>query len=1126
LRRALPLLICCAALVAALPAAAQPAPVQRGLGGRTLPRLRAGTILQLRGSRLVRVIADLPLPPLAARFGRGLYTAGASRRLDVNSASSRAYVRRIDEEQARVAAALRRAIPQVRIGRRFQVILDALTISLPPSQLPALVRQPSITHVYPTVAYTLALDHSPSVIGADVLHATTGADGTGIKIAVVDDGIDQTNPFFDPKGFSYPPGFPKGETKSTTPKVIVARVFPGPNSGAPGRLTVDPASSFHGTHVAGIAAGDSGTTAPAGSDHPEVTGLSGVAPRAWLGNYRVFTVPTPIGHVADTPEIIAAFESAVDDGMNVINFSGGGPQIDPANDALVEAIHNVAAAGVVPVIAAGNDRDDFGNGSVGSPGTAPDAISVAAVSNTHVFAPALTVTAPGAPSMLAGIPFIGANATPAPVAWSTGDQTLVDVGSIVGTDGRPVDPHLCGPPGNLASTRGTLPAGSLAGTIALVERGLCPFTGKAEQAKAAGAIGVIVSDNRQGEANGIPVRLALPGGMIANLDGDDLRAYMTGHGGRTTIRVGSNVLELETGRSGVITSFSSSGPTAFGHDLKPDVSAPGGQILSATLPNTNASRFAVFDGTSMATPHVAGSAALLLQLHPSWTPAEVKSALVATAGPAWGNTARTQEAPVTLEGGGLVSLPAAADPQLFTDPVSLSFEDLSVIHGAASRALLVRLTDAGDGAGSWQVQLEPQAATAGASLDVTGVIALPPGGEVDLPVVARASADATQGEDYGFVVLRKAAITRRIPYFFLVDRPALASAPVLTLKKTQSGDTRLGVDRVDAYRYPVAPFGNAPDAPPMVEDGAETVYRTEINEPAANAGVSIVSETHGARIDPWYLGAEDENTVQGYAGTPIDVNALTYDYLDAVSAAGSSFPRQQTFYVAVDSGRAAFTGTRLAGHYVLRSWVNDVTPPTVKLLTTTVSGGHPTIVLETRDAQSGVDPLSLTIGYRGILVGATTYDPDTGLAVIPLPANAPALEPATVRLSLVSSDYQEAKNVDTVGTAIMPNTRTASVRLHVVAGTAVDWLLPASGACVAKQQRLAVAASSTRGVKQVRFTIDGKRATVVRNGETGLWETTLSTAGLRRGKHTIEAVALDGAGRTTSARRIVKLCQP
>jgi len=1121
----IPLLACCAALVTSLPAAAQPVPVQRTLGERTLPRVRAGVIRLSSPSGRVRVIADLPLPPLAARFGRGLYTAVARSKLDVGSAASRAYLRQIDEQQSRVAAALRRAIPQARIGRRFQVILDALTVSLPASKLPALLRQPSVTRVYPSVTYTLALDHSPSVIGADVLHATTGSDGTGVKIAIVDDGIDQTNPFFNPAGFSYPAGFPKGARKWTTAKVIVAKVFPGPNSGAPGRLAVDPASSFHGTHVAGIAAGDSGTTAPAGSDHPKVTGLSGVAPRAWLGNYRVFTVPTPIGHVANTPEIIAAFEAAVKDGMDVINFSGGGPQIDPANDALIEAIHNVAAAGVVPVIAAGNDRDDFGTGSAGSPGTAPDAISVAAVSNTHVFAPALTVTAPDASNVLQAIPFIGAASTAAPSSWGSHDQTLVDVGAIAGTDGKPVERHLCGPPGNLASPEGTLPPHSLDGTIALAVRGLCPFVVKADQAKAAGAIGLILSDNREGEANGIPVRMSLPGGMIANLDGDHLRAYMAAHGGRTTIRVGADPLEIETGRSGVITSFSSAGPTAFGHDLKPDVAAPGGQILSATLPNTNASRFAVFDGTSMATPHVAGSAALLLQLHPAWTPAEVKSALVSTAGPAWADTARTQEAPVTLEGGGLVSLPAAADPQLFTDPVSLSFEDLSVLYGAASRALLVRLTDAGDGAGTWQVELAPQATTAGASLTVTGTIDVPPGGEVDLPVVAGASAGAVQGEDYGFVVLRKAGVTRRVPYFFLVDRPALAGAHVLPLKKAQSGDTRTGTDRVDAYRYPVAPFGNAPDAPPMIEDGAETVYVTEINEPAANAGVSVVVETSGARIDPWYLSAEDESTVQGFAGTPDDVNALTYDYLVPVSAAGVSFPRQQTFYVSVDSGRDRFTNRSYAGRYVLRSWVNDVTPPTVKLLTTRVSAGRPTIVLQTLDSQSGVDPLSVTIGYRRILVGAASYDPLTGIAVIPLPLTAPLLKPGTASIRMVSSDFEEAKNIETVGTSIMPNTRTASATLHVVAGTAVDWLVPAAGACLAKQQRLVVAASSTRQVREVRFSIDGKQAAVVRKGVAGLWGTTVGTAALRHGRHALVAVAVDRTGRSASERRIVSTCR-
>ena len=178
--------------------------------------------------------------------------------------------------------------------------------------------------------------------------------------------------------------------------MIVARSFVGTGADDKTRLALDPDASFHGTHVAGIAAGNAGTTAPAGADHPETPGLSGVAPRAQIGNYRVFNVPTPAGHVGNTPEIVAAFEAAVRDGMDVINFSGGGPQVDPASDAIIEAVRNVAAAGVVPVISAGNDRDDYGLGQAGSPGTAPDAISVAAVSNAHVYGPALTVTAPGA----------------------------------------------------------------------------------------------------------------------------------------------------------------------------------------------------------------------------------------------------------------------------------------------------------------------------------------------------------------------------------------------------------------------------------------------------------------------------------------------------------------------------------------------------------------------------------------------------------------------------------------------------------------------------------------------------------------------------------------------------------
>ena len=286
-----------------------------------------------------------------------------------------------------------------------------------------------------------------------------------MKIAVVDDGLDQTNPFFDPAGFSYPAGFPKGDTSATTPKVIVARVFPGPNAGKAGRLPIDPNSSFHGTHVAGIAAGDSGTTAPAGADHPRVTGLER---RRAAGLARQL----PRLHGADADR--ARREHAGDragvrggcrgrDGRDQLLRRRAADRPARATRSS-EAVHNVAAAGVVPVIAAGNDRDEFGAGSVGSPGTAPDAISVAAVSNAHVFAPALDVVAAGAPATLKGHPVPRrrrqrrrrrSGAAPTRRSWTSARWPAPTASRSSGTSAAPA--------GDLASAKGTLPAHSLDG---------------------------------------------------------------------------------------------------------------------------------------------------------------------------------------------------------------------------------------------------------------------------------------------------------------------------------------------------------------------------------------------------------------------------------------------------------------------------------------------------------------------------------------------------------------------------------------------------------------------------------------------------------------------------------------
>jgi minor extracellular serine protease Vpr len=1125
------LLAVATALLVACPATAALTPIRRTFGDLTFPRVRAGTLHvpanQLTGR--VRVIVGLRMPPLAAAYGRTFAAAEARRKLDVSTAASRSYLAREVAAQRRAVAALRRAIPEARIDRRFQIVLDGITVTLPATKLDRLASLDFAARIYPSMRFRLLTDTSPSVIGADALHQRTGAKGDGIKIGIVDDGVDPTNPFFKAAGFSYPPGFPKGGRRWTTPKVIVARAFPGPRSGRPGRLALDRRASFHGTHVAGIAAGDAGTSSPGGNDHPPTTGLSGVAPRVYLGNYRVFNVPTPLGNVANTPEIAAAFESAVRDGMDVINFSGGGTESEPSNDAMLDVIRNVAAAGVVPVIAAGNDRDDFGLGTVGSPGTAPAAITVAASSNTHVFAPVLSVQGASAPDQLRRVPIQVIQANEFPAGLASSPATLVDVGRLTSPGGAPVDRRVCGigeDPNDPAST--PLAPGSLSGMIALVSRGHCTFLSKAERVRRAGAVGLILVDNRQGEANAIPIALTLPGGMISDLDGAQLRAYLATTNGTAPITVGRLPDRIETGRSGVITSFSSAGLTAFQDLLKPDVAAPGGQILSSTLPEaTGGSPFLVLDGTSMATPHVAGAAALLVQLHPAWTAQQIKSALVSTTGTAWFDTARTKEAPVTLAGSGLVDVDRAADPKVFTDPASLSFGDLDVTHSGQSRALVVRVSDAGNGAGGWTTELDPQSASRGASLDVTPIVTIAPGGEAELVVVARASASAPAGEDYGVILLRQGQATRKIPYAFVVSRPALELVPPAKLERFQLGETLNGPNRVDEYCCPSEPFGPAPDyfGKPMDESGAEKLYVTSVSKPIVNLGVAVTSSSPSSLIDPWFLGSPDERDVQGGGGTPVNVNDYMFDFQADIGAAGSTFPRQQRFYVAVDSRSDPFSGRPLPGRYLLRSWQNDLRPPRIRLLTPRVGTGRPTIVARATDAKSGVDPLSLVIGYSGVMVAAAAYDPLSGLAVFTLPAAARPIPVGRTRAVISASDFQETKNVNTISDAIMPNTAFTPVTIVGVRGPAVTWLEPAAAACVARTASLAVVASSDKKVASVRFLADGNQVGRDRTGSADIFNGTWHSQHAHSGTHVLAAIATDVAGRRVEATRLVRVCK-
>ena len=308
-----------------------------------LPAARGADAQTLAGGRLTEVVVTLASPPLAGRTG----------------AAGRAARAAVDREQARFAAALHQAVPGGAIRWRYRLVLNGAAVVIPAGAIPRLWTLPGVRAVDVGAAYaSTATTASNSASAAATWQTGLPNRGAGMKIGIIDDGVDQRHPYFSPAGYTMPPGFPKGQAAFTTAKVIVARAFaPAGTTWKYARTPFDPVQSGHGTHVAGIAAGNAGTTAAGGAT------VSGIAPRAYIGNYKALTVPTDkFGIDGNAAEIVAAIEAAVADGMDVINLSIGEPEVEPSRDLVALALDGAARAGVVPVVAAGNDFDDFGRG--------------------------------------------------------------------------------------------------------------------------------------------------------------------------------------------------------------------------------------------------------------------------------------------------------------------------------------------------------------------------------------------------------------------------------------------------------------------------------------------------------------------------------------------------------------------------------------------------------------------------------------------------------------------------------------------------------------------------------------------------------------------------------------------
>jgi minor extracellular serine protease Vpr len=837
-------------------------------GARTVPE------------RWIVRLADPPLaqaPGLSPSFAALAQGTPSGNRLQLDSPDALQYRAHLEQQQTTMFKTIQRTFPSAQLQRRYQIVFNGMAVALPgvANAAERLRALPGVAMVYPDLRYTPSMFSSIPLIGADKLWASPAIGGqsragAGVKIAIIDSGIKIDNPFFNPAGFSYPPGYPKGDTAHTTPKVIAARAYFRPDlPPLPGEETPEPGpdASSHGTHVAGTAAGVANTTA--NFNGLSLT-ISGVAPHAYLMNYKVFYEnDSPFSGSSFTAESIAALEDAVADGADVISNSWGGrAEVDPHFDPIVAAADAAVDAGVTVVFAAGNDGPS--PSTAGSPGFSEKVITVGASTTAQTIASGFVdVVAPdGAPDALKQRPY-GTAAFGPPIENDLFGPAPYLPAALVGGSSLACDP---------------LPAGSLSGQVALIERGVCQFSVKVFNAQQAGATAAIIYNS---EAGGEAVVLMaagdhadevhIPSVSVPRSMGLGMVDWYGQNGGAARVQIDPRPRVIDQAPD-VLASFSSRGPT-FQGSLKPDVVAPGVNILSSGFASGEGLQkhlgFGIVSGTSMATPHVAGAAALLKQVHPSWSPADIKSALMSTAvTDVWLDTDHTQAAGMLDRGAGRIDLSRAASPGLLFDRPALSFGNIVPAAGqpihttllvgtrnVSGRAQTYNLSARHTAGGDFGVTVSPTSMTLGAGATTRFEVAfdLPPG--------------SPPGDYEGVVELQGAGGPLRLPLWARVLPAERSPSKVLLIDN--DGSSSLGLRDYSGY------YGNAL--------GALTVPFTYLDVDAL-AGqpqtLPDIGELQKYQIIIWFTG--DYNLHNGEATVPTPLTEADQDLLIAYLQSGGN----------------------------------------------------------------------------------------------------------------------------------------------------------------------------------------------------------------------------------------------
>jgi minor extracellular serine protease Vpr len=657
------------------------------------------------------------------------------------------------QEKQAFRAAARKA--GVRLNERFSYdqVWNGVSVQVPPGDVAKLARMAEVKNLYPVVSLSLpdvTVDPTPelstavTMTQADIARTELGLTGRGIRVAIMDTGIDYDHPDLGgcfgagcrvEIGHDY-----VGDAYNNDSSDPLYNPTPKPDP-----LPDD--CNGHGTHVAGIVGARGG--------------VMGVAPDVTFSAYRVFGC----NGSTDADIMVAAMEQIAKDGAHVVNISIGSAFQWPTYPT-AQAADRLVNKGVVVVTSAGNSGAN-GAWAVSAPGVGQKAIATASFNNLTLKSPVFTVSPDG--RKVGYSPATGGTAIP-----FSGTSPLARTGTQSST----------------ADGCSALAPGSLAGKVALIRRGTCGFHDKARNAQAAGAIGVVLYNNQAGTVTPNvtgAVAINIPVVAITSADGNEIDTRLAA--GAVDLTWTAETIESAISNANLIAGSSSYGMSPD-LTLKPDIGAPGASIRSTFPLERNG--YANLSGTSMASPHVAGGVALLLEARPN-TPAQaVRSILQNSASPRlwWGNPALGLLDNTHRQGAGMLQIADAIRSLTKIEPGKLSLGEFEAGSAPIVRTLTVE--NNGPDAVTYNLSHTPAVASNGtytvnfssSPATVTfsaSTLTVPAGGTATVDVSVSPNAALADRSQYGgWVVLtpQGSGQTLRVP--FAGFKGDYQSIPVLT----------------------------------------------------------------------------------------------------------------------------------------------------------------------------------------------------------------------------------------------------------------------------------------------------------------------------------------------------------